>query len=426
MARPRKERTTSAAGPEDTPPPLGWDAAQLDALLGGRTSLEDVDAVVRQMKKALYERILSGELTHHLGYGRGAEKPAGVTNHRNGSTPKTVLSEDGPIPLAIPRDRDGSFAPQLIPKNARRLPKFDAHVLSLYAHGMTMREIQEHLQEFYQVDIAPECISAVTDEVLEEVTAWQQRPLEGCYPVVIFDAMRVKIRDEGTVRTKAVYLALGITASGTKDVLGMWVEQTEGAKFWHRVMTELHARGVEDILIALIDGLTGFPEAIQAVFRQTQIHTCVVHVVRRSLAFVSYKDRKRVAAALREIYRAPTEAAARAALTAFADSALGRQYPTIAPLWQRQWEYLTPGFAYPPEIRRILTTTNAIESLHSQLRKIIKTRGHFPSDEAATKLLYLALRNIKKRWAPAPTWNAALTHFAILFPERFRPEPRFA
>jgi len=426
MVRPRKDVKTPTVGSGDPVPPLGLDGAQLDALLSGRTSLEDVDAVVRQMKKALYERILSGELTHHLGYGRGAEKPAGVSNHRNGSTPKTVLSEDGPIPLDIPRDREGSFTPQLIPKNARRLPKFDAHVLSLYAHGMTMREIQEHLQEFYQVDIAPECISAVTDEVLDEVTAWQQRPLEPCYPVVIFDAMRVKIRDEGTVRNKAIYLALGITASGTKDVLGMWVEQTEGAKFWHRVMTELHARGVQDILIALIDGLTGFPEAIQSVFRQTQIHTCVVHVVRRSLAFVSYKDRKRVAAALREIYRAPTEAAARAALAAFADSALGRQYATIAPLWQRQWEYLTPGFAYPPEIRRILTTTNAIESLHSQLRKIIKTRGHFPTDEAATKLLYLALRNIKKRWAPAPTWSAALTHFAILFPDRFRPEPRFA
>lgn len=416
MTKPRKELPPL--------PPLGLDEAQLDALLAGRTSLEEVDDVVRRMKKALYERILSGELTHHLGYGRRAEKPAGVTNHRNGTSPKTVLSDDGPIPLAIPRDREGSFAPQLVPKNARRLPKFDAHVLSLYAHGLTLREMQEHLREFYQVDIAPECISAVTDEVLDEVTTWQQRPLDPCYPVIIFDAMRVKIRDEGTVKNKAVYLALGITTSGSKDVLGLWIEQTEGAKFWLRVMTELKARGVEDILIALIDGLTGFPEAILTVYPQAQIHTCVVHVVRRSLAFVSYKDRKRVAAKLREIYRAPTVAAAAAALTAFAESAEGRQYPTIAPLWQRQWEYLTPAFAYPPDLRRILTTTNAIESLHSQLRKIIKTRGHFPSDEAASKLLYLALRNIHKRWHPAPTWTKALPHFALLFPDRFVPEPR--
>lgn len=426
MARSRKESPAASLSDPVSPPPLGWDAAQLDALLAGGTSLEDVDAVVRQMKKALYERILSGELTHHLGYGRGDEKPAGVTNHRNGSSPKTVLSEDGPIPLAVPRDREGSFAPQLVPKNARRLPKFDAHVLSLYAHGLTLREMQEHLREFYQVDIAPECISAVTDEVLAEVTAWQQRPLEACYPVVIFDAMRVKIRDEGTVRNKAVYLALGITPSGAKDVLGLWIEQTEGAKFWLRVMTELRARGVGDILIALIDGLTGFPDAIHAVYPQAQIHTCVVHVVRRSLAFVSYKDRKRVAAKLRDIYRAPTVPAAEAALAAFAASPEGRQYPTIAPLWQRHWDYLTPAFAYPPDIRRVLTTTNAIESLHSQLRKIIKSRGHFPSDEAATKLLYLALRNIKKRWHPAPAWSAALTHFALLFPDRFVPEPRFA
>jgi transposase-like protein len=272
------------------------------------------------------------------------------------------------------------------------------------------------------VEVAPDLISTVTGEVLEEITAGQQRPLESCYPVVFFDALRVKIRDEGVVRTKAVYLALGITRSGTKDVLGLWIEQTEGAKFWHRVMTELQARGVEDVLIALIDGLTGFPEAIQAVFPQTQIHTCVVHLVRRSLAYVSYQDRKRVAAALKTIYRAETVAAGVAALEAFTASPDGTRYPTIAPIWRRQWELVTPAFAYPPAIRKILTTTNAIESLHMQLRKIIKTRGHFPTDEAATKLLYLALRNIRKRWHAAPAWQAALTHFAILFPERFVPE----
>ena len=410
MARSRKHDAGAA-------PPPQLDPTAIDALLGDRQTMAELDELFGQMKKAIYERALAGELTHHLGYARGAPKPESQANHRNGATPKTVLTEDGAIPLAIPRDRAGTFEPRLIAKHARRLPKFDEHVLSLYAHGMTMREIQEHLVDLYQVDIAPECISAVTDEVMEEVTAWQQRPLETCYPVVLFDALRVKIRDEGTVRNKAVYLALGITTAGTKDVLGLWVEQTEGAKFWHRVMTELKARGVEDILIALIDGLTGFPEA--------QIHTCIVHLVRNSLAFVSYKDRKRVAALLREIYRAETVAGAEAALARFAASSEGERYPTIAPLWQRQWAYVIPAFAYPPEIRRILTTTNAIESLHSQLRKIIKSRSHFPSDEAAIKLLYLALRNIKKRWHAAPAWQAALVHFAILFPDRFHPEPRF-
>lgn len=414
MARPRK-----------TPRPLpeaSFSPEALDALIGEARTTEDVDALFRQMKKALMERILGAELTHHLGYAPGEPKPETQPNHRNGTTPKTVVTEDGALPLAIPRDRAGTFAPQLVPKGVRRLPRFDQNVLSLYARGMSVREIREHLEELYQVAVAPDLISTVTGEVLEEITAWQQRPLDSCYPVVFFDALRVKIRDEGVVRTKAVYLALGITRSGTKDVLGLWIEQTEGAKFWHRVMTELQARGVEDILIALIDGLTGFPEAIQAVFPQTQIHTCVVHLVRRSLAYVSYQDRKRVAAALKTIYRAETVAAGEAALAAFAASPDGTRYPTIAPTWQRQWDLVTPAFAYPPAIRRILTTTNAIESLHMQLRKIIKTRGHFPNDEAATKLLYLALRNIKKRWAPAPAWQAALTHFAVLFPERFVPE----
>jgi putative transposase len=414
MARSRKAAAT----------PPRFDPAALDTLLAGRQTMEELDDLFQQMKKSLMERVLAGELTHHLGYAKGEAKPADQANHRNGATPKTVLTDDGAVRIGIPRDRDGTFAPVLIPKNARRLPRFDANVLSLYARGMTVREIQEHLEELYQVEVAPSVISAVTDEVVEEITAWQSRPLDSCYPVVVFDALRVKIRDEGTVRSKAVYLALGFTRGGAKDVLGLWLEQREGAKFWLRVMTELKARGVDDILIALIDGLTGFPEAITAVFPQTQIHTCVVHLVRRSLAFVSWKDRKRVAAALRRIYRAETVAAARAALEAFAQSPEGQQYPTIAPMWVRQWDAIAPAFVYPPELRRILTTTNAIESLHMQLRKIIKTRGHFPTDEAATKLLYLALRNIHKRWQPAPAWQAALTHFAVLFPDRFIPDPK--
>ena len=384
---------------------------------------EDLEALFRRMKKALAERILSAELTHHLGYAPGEAKPPEQANHRNGTTPKTVLTDDDTVTLEIPRDRAGTFEPQLVPKHVRRLPGFDQKVLSLYARGLTVREIRGHLEELYQVHVAPDLISSVTDEVLDEVTAWQQRPLERCYPVVVLDALRVKIREEGVVRSKAVYLALGITQSGTKDVLGLWVEQTEGAKFWHRVLTELQARGVADILVALIDGLTGFPEAIQAVFPQTQIHTCVVHLVRRSLAYVSYQDRKRVAAALRTIYRAETVAGAEAALATFATSADGQRYPTIAPLWRRPWAALTPAFAYPPAIRRILMTTNAIESLHRQLRKTLKIRGHFPTDAAAVKLLYLALRNLKARWGAAPEWTAALPHFSVLFPDRFEPEP---
>ena len=408
--------------PRKKPVPPTFDPAALDALIGERRTIGEVEDLFRQMKKTLMERMLSGELTHHLGYAPGEAKPTDQPNHRNGTTPKTVLTEDGAIPLAIPRDREGTFEPQLIPKNARRLPRFDQNVLSLYARGMTVREIQEHLEELYQVDVAPSFISAVTDEVLDEVTAWQQRPLEACYAVVFFDCLRVKIRDEGTVRSKAIYVALGVTRGGGKEVLGLWIEQTEGAKFWHRVMTELQTRGVHDILIALIDGLTGFPEAISAVFPQTQIHTCIVHLVRRSLAFVGWQDRKRVAGALRTIYRAETVAAAEAALQAFAASADGARYPLIAPIWERAWAYVTPAFAYPPAVRRILSTTNAIESLHMQLRKIIKTRGHFPTDEAALKLLYLAIRNIQLRWAPAPEWRAALPHFVILFGDRFVPE----
>ena len=403
----------------------GFDPAALDALIGDASTTEDVETLFRQVKKALMERMLGGELTHHLGYAPGETKPPAQANHRNGTTPKTVLTEDGAIPLAIPRDRAGTFEPQLVPKHVRRLPRFDQNVLSLYARGMTVREIQAHLEELYQVAVAPDVISTVTDAVLDEVTAWQQRPLEACYPVVIFDALRVKIRDEGTVRNKAVYLALGIRTTGQREILGLWIEQTEGAAFWHRVMTELQNRGVEDILIALIDGLVGFPDAITAVFPQTQIHHCVVHLVRRSLAYVSWADRKTVAKALREIYRAPTIDAAADALSTFEASPWHAKYPTIAPIWRRHWDYVMPAFRYPLPVRRLLSTTNAIESVHMQLRKIIKTRGHFPTDEAAAKLLYLALRNITKKWRNVSReWLAALPHFVVLFGDRMLVEPR--
>jgi putative transposase len=392
----------------------------LDQLLGGVEKPEDLEPLFQQLKKALVERALGAELSHHLGYAKGELKPDGQANHRNGSTPKTVLTESGKLPLEIPRDRAGSFEPQLVPKGLRRLPGFDHKVLSLYARGMTVREIQGHLEEIYQVEVAPDLISTVTDAVLDEVTAWQQRPLDRLYPVVIFDALRVKIRDEGVVRNKAVYLALGIGRDGRKDVLGLWIEQTEGAAFWLRVMTELKSRGVDDLLIALIDGLTGFPEAIQSVFPQAQIHHCTVHLVRRSLSYVGWKDRKAVAGALRLIYRAPTEAAAVSELEAFARGPYGERFPPIVAMWQKHWDHIRPVFAYPPALRRLLYTTNAIESLHMQLRKIIKSRGHFPNDEAAAKLLYLALRNVIGKWKAAPhDWRPAMRHFAVLFGERF-------
>jgi len=399
-----------------------FDPAAVDALLGARTTMAELDELFRQMKKTLMEKVLSGELTHHLGYERGGSKPDGQENHRNGTTPKTVLTEDGAIGLAIPRDRAGTFEPRLIPKHARRLPRFDDNVLSLYARGLTVREIQGHLEELYQVPVAPDVISTVTDEVLEEVTAWQQRALEPVYPVLILDALRVRVREEGTVRIKAVYIALGVRTTGQKEVLGLWLEQTEGAVFWHRVLTELANRGVTDILIALVDGLAGFPDAIRTVFPRTDVHQCVVHLMRRSLTYVAWQDRRAVAAALKPIYRAATLAAGEQALRDFAGSPWGEKYPTIAPIWMRAWDQVLPLFRYPLPVRRLLSTTNAVESVNMQLRKIIKTRGHFPTNDAAVKLLYLALRNLSKKWGQVSRdWQGALPHLALLFEGRLTP-----
>ena len=399
----------------------------LDQLLAGCERPEDVlgpQGLFAQLKKALAERVLGAELSHHLAAEARAPQPPEAgrrrRNHRNGSSAKTVLTDTGAVRVAIPRDRAGTFEPQLIPKHQRRLPGFDAKVLALYARGLTVREMQAHLEELYGVEVSPDLISTVTDAVLEEVTEWQQRPLLPLYPVIFFDALRVRIRDEGTVRAKAVYLALGITPDGTKDVLGLWIEQTEGAKFWLRVMTELQARGVEDVLVAVVDGLKGFPEAITTVFPQATVQTCIVHLLRYSLDFVTWQHRRAVAAALKAIYRAPTAEAARAALDAFAASEWGRKYPPIVPAWRRHWEQVIPLFAHPPAIRRLLYTTNAIESLHMQLRKALKIRGHFPNDDAATKLIYLVLRNIIRRWRQPPReWKEALNQFVILYPDRF-------
>jgi len=324
------------------------------------------------------------------------------------------------LELQVPRDRQASFEPQLIAKYRRRFPDFDDKVVSLYARGMTVRETQGHLLELYGTEVSPDLISRITDEVMEEVTRWQGRPLEVMYPVVFFDALRVKIRDEGVVRNKAVYLALGVQRDGTRDILGIWIESTEGAKFWMRVFNELKTRGVEDILIAVTDGLKGMPEALEAVFPRTTLQTCVVHLIRNSLELASYKDRKPLATAIRPIYTAANEETARAELQAFEQSAWGRKFPTIAATWRRAWDRVIPFFAFPPEIRTVIYTTNSLESVNARVRKIIKTRGHFPSDEAATKLIWLALRNITADWGKAAHhWKEAMNQFAILYDDRF-------
>ena len=371
------------------------------------------------LKKRLVERALAGELTHHLGY-RAGEKPERAENQRNGYSKKTVIGEEGAMEIAVPRDRSGSFEPLLIAKGQRRFEGFDEKIIAMYARGMTVREIRGFLLDQYGVDVGADFISTVTDAVVEEVQEWQNRPLERMYPVVFFDALRVKIRDEGTVKNKAVYLALGVGADGNRDVLGIWIEQSEGAKFWLKVMNELRNRGVEDILIAAVDGLKGFPEAITTLFPQAQVQTCIVHLTRYSLSFCGWKDRKAVAQGLQNIYRAESATMGMQRLEEFEQSSLGQKYPMIGESWKRNWEEVIPFFSYPPEIRKMIYTTNAIESLNMQLRKVIKNRGHFPSDEAATKLIYLALRNITKKWKKPPmTWNAAVRQFAIQFGERF-------
>jgi transposase-like protein len=392
----------------------------LDQIAQGATTAEAIQDVTMALKKALIERALGGELSHHLGYPPGGDKPAQAGNHRNGSTGKTVLTEDGPVRIEVPRDRHGSFEPLLIPKHERRFTGFDDKIVALYARGMTVREIQAFLAEQYATEVSPEFISSVTDAVMSEVTAWQARPLEPMYPVVFFDALRVKVREDAVVRNKAIYLALGVLADGTRDILGLWIENTEGAKFWMKVFNDLKTRGVADILIAVTDGLKGIPEALGAVFPATTLQTCIVHLIRNSLDYASWKDRKVLAAALKPIYTAANAEAAAQAMDEFERGAWGQKFPTVVAGWRRAWDRVIPFFAFPPAVRRVVYTTNAIESLHSQLRKIIKTRGHFPSDDAATKLLWLALRNITAGWGrAAKEWREAMNQFAILYEERF-------
>jgi putative transposase len=398
---------------------MAIDKDLLDQLLAGRDArgLFDSGGLFDELKKALSERILSAELDDHLAQEEAVERG----NRRNGTSKKTVLSGTSQVTLDIPRDRAGTFDPKLIAKYQRRFPEFDDKVVSMYARGMSVREIRGHLEELYGIDVSPDLISTVTDAVLETVAEWQGRPLDSCYPLVFFDAIRVKIRDEGFVRNKAVYIALGLLPDGTKDILGLWVEQTEGAKFWLRVMNELKARGVSDILIAVVDGLKGFPEAITGVFPQTIIQTCIVHLLRNSMNFASWKDRKEIAAALKTVYRAVDAKAGLAALDAFEASPWGQKYPAIAPSWRRVWDNVIPFFAFPEAVRKIIYTTNSIEAMNSKLRRAVRARGHFPNDEAALKLLYLVLNHLAQEWKRPPReWTEAKTQFAIIFGERFK------
>jgi putative transposase len=370
--------------------------AILDQLLAGadpKTAF-DPNGLLDELKKALAEQALNAEMDHHL----ASEEPG---NSRNGYGRKTVVTDTARIDLEVPRDRDDK-------------------IISMYARGMSTREITGHLRDLYGIDVSPDLISAVTDAVLDEIATWQARPLEPVYPLVFFDALRVKIRDEGLVRNKAVHIALGVRADGTKEILGLWLEQNEGAKFWLRVMNELKNRGVEDVLIAVVDGLKGFPEAILAVFPESTVQTCVVHLLRHSLDFVAYKDRKAVAAALKDIYRAIDAAAGEAALAAFDTGPWGRRYPAIGQSWRRAWSEVIPFYAFPSDVRRILYTTNAIEALNAKLRRAVRARGHFPTDEAAVKLLFLVLNRAEREWKmSAREWCMAKAQFAVLFGERF-------
>jgi len=392
--------------------------------------LKDVDpkkvfsseGLLSDIKKALAERMLNAELDDHLQNEAAAatgHEPA-TSNHRNGYTKKTVITDSSQVELEIPRDRRGTFEPQLIAKYQRRFPGFDDKIISMYARGMSTRDIQGHLRELYGIEASPQLISTITDAVLEEVNRWQGRPLDALYAIVFFDALRVKMRDEGTVRNKAVYLAIGITADGRKEVLGIWIEQTEGAKFWMRVMSEIKNRGVNDILIAVIDGLKGFPDAITAVFPQTQIQTCIVHLLRNSMDYAGWKDRKPIATALKSVYRAVDAEAAARALSEFEESSWGQKYPAITAAWRRSWSEVIPFFAFPQEVRRMIYTTNAIESLNSTIRRSVRTRGHFPNEEAALKLIWLQLREVTQKWKRPPReWHTAKAQFALLFGERF-------
>lgn len=392
-----------------------------DSLLANYKKPEDLigeNGLLKQLTKMLVERALEAEMAEHLGHDKSDPVTNATGNARNGHSAKTLKGEFGELPLDIPRDRQGAFEPQLIGKHQTRWMGFDDKIVSLYARGMTVREIQGHLTEMYGTEVSPSLISSVTDAVSDEVKTWQARPLDPLYPILYLDCIHIKVRDTGAVRVKAVYLAIGVNLAGHKEVLGLWIAQTEGAKFWLQVVTELKNRGVQDIFIACVDGLKGFPEAIEAVYPKASVQLCIVHMVRNSLNFVSWKTRKEVAADLRLIYQSATVEDAEQRLTEFEDK-WDSQHPPIAQIWRRNWARVIPFFDYPPEIRKVIYTTNAIESINMSLRKIIKNRSSFPTDEAASKLLYLALNNISRKWTmPIHDWKAALNRFTIQFEDR--------
>jgi putative transposase len=372
---------------------------------------------LKQLTKALLERVMNAELTHHLGYEKHEPAGRGSGNSRNGQSRKTVQGDFGAVEIAVPRDRKSSFEPKILPKHERRFAGFDDKILSLYARGMSTRDIQSHLEEMYGVEVSPSLISEVTDAVMDEVRAWQSRPLDPVYAIVYLDALVVKMRHEGRVENRAVFVAIGIGLEGQKEVLGLWTSASEGAKLWLQILTEIRNRGVSDILIACVDGLKGFPEAIQTVYPKTQVQLCIVHLVRNSLNFVNWKERKQVAADLRQIYQAATAEAAEQRLAEF-EQQWEAKYATVGKIWRRHWAGIVPLFAFPEEIRKAIYTTNAVESLNMTLRKAIKTRASFPSEEAAIKLLYLALKNVAKKWKPGPNWRTALNHFMLLWSDR--------
>ena len=376
------------------------------------------NGLLKQLTGALVEKALQAELTEHLGYEKHAPAGRGSGNSRNGASGKTLKTDAGEVAIEVPRDRNATFEPQLVKKHQTHFDGFDDKIISMYARGMTVREIQGHLKELYGTEVSPDLISRVTDAVLDEVKVWQNRPLDAVWPIVYLDALVVKIRDQGTVTNKSAYLAVGVNLHGTKEVLGLWLESNEGAKFWLKIMTELKNRGVADMLLVCCDGLKGFPEAIEAAFPRSTVQTCIVHMIRNSVRFVAWADRKPVVNALKPIYAADTESAAEAALTAF-ERGLGQRYPMIGKSWRSNWQRVIPFLAFPRDIRKAIYTTNAIESLNFQLRKIIKTRGHFPSDDAAFKLLYLALSRAQEKWTmPIRNWKNALNQFAVHFEGR--------
>jgi putative transposase len=392
----------------------------LDELLKGKSTQEDIfgeKGLFKELQRALVQRVLEAEMSHHLGYERH-EQSKSAGNYRNGKTSKKLLTDSGELEIEVPRDRNGSFDPRFVGKYQRRMPGFDEKIISLYARGMTIKEIQGHIEEIYQTDVSPELISLVTDEVMSEVEAWQTRPLDPVYPILYLDAIILKVRDNGQVKNKALYLAVAIKMNGEKEVLGMWMSVNEGAKFWLSVVTELKNRGVQDVLIACVDGLKGFPDAIASVFPHTQVQLCIVHMIRNSLNYVSWKDRKQMAQDLKAIYTACNEQDAYRALTAFR-AKWDKTHPSVGAMWERNWAGIVPFLAYPDYIRRVIYTTNTIESINYGIRKITKNRSIFPDDRAAFKLVYLALHNLAKRWTrPIFNWKDALNQFAIIFGER--------